>query len=244
QNSSFERFLEHTTGLSDLIERPVSITWLHVDRASRIGDNVHLEAFPDGIQRRPAHAIVLRQSSNPDSLHVRAPQPAGNVGTAKCGVGVRVDIHSLADDLHVARKLEVRVKRRAPRALHAVGRPGAAAFFKAHMVGRMPIPGRKNRNAAGFRLGNPSIQYGNDGVAVGHSQGSAGTKVILNVAAQDRIAGFKDHIDIVTLKAAWTYAARPPPGDLGRAIFCFSEMTRTGTGRSLSLWERAARSAG
>ena len=103
------------------------------------------------------------------------------------------------------------MKRRPPRALHTVGRPRAAAFFKAHMVGRMPIPGRKNRNAAGFRLGNPSIQYGNDGVAAGHSQGSAGTKVILNVDDQERVANFKAHIDIVILREAWTYAARLEP---------------------------------
>ena len=126
-------------------------------------------------------------------------KPAGKVGTAKCGVAVRVGIHSLADDLHVARKPEVRVKRRPLRAFDTVRRPRAAAFFKAHVVGRMPIPGRKNRNAAGFRLGNPSIQYGNDGVAVAHSQGSARTKVILHVDDQKRIAAFKAHIDIVIL---------------------------------------------
>src|SRR5436309_5619757 len=211
RNSSFERFLEDTTGVSDLIERPVSITWPHVDRASRIGDDVHLETFSDGIQRRRAHAIVLSQSANPDSLHLRASQPDGKVGTAKCGVAVRIGIHSLADDLHVARKPEVRVKRRPPRTLHTVRRPRAAAFFKANVVGRMPIPGRKNRNAAGFRLGNPSIQYGNDGVAVAHSQGSTGTKVILNVDDQERIAAFKAHINIVIQRAAWTYAARLLP---------------------------------
>ena len=82
-------------------------------------------------------------------------------------------------------------------ALYTMGGPGSAALLEADVVFRVPVTRRKDRNAAGFRLGNPLIQNRDNGIAFGDGQRSAGTEVILYIHNKERIAKLKTHETIL-----------------------------------------------
>jgi hypothetical protein len=65
------------------------------------------------------------------------------------------------------------------------------------VVFRVPVTRRKDRNAAGFRLGNPLIQNRDNGITFGDGQRSAGTEVILYIHNKERIAKLKTHETIL-----------------------------------------------
>ena len=77
---------------------------------------------------------------------------------------------------------------RAGRALHAMWRPRAAPVFETDMAGRMSIPRCVNGNALAPRFFNPFIENRHDLIAFTDGERTAGTKIILHIDNQQRIA--------------------------------------------------------
>lgn len=48
-------------------------------------------------------------------------------------------------------------------------------------IWRMPVPTPKHRLAAGQKFADQTVQWGNDLVAMGHSERPAMTKIVLNI---------------------------------------------------------------
>jgi hypothetical protein len=166
---------------------------VNVDCASCIRNQVGFEAFLDGVERSRPNAIVLSEAADPDIFHTSAAEALAKIRPAKGRIAIFVWIFRLADNLCRWRKAEVGMEGGAWRALHAMGGPGSAALLEADVVFRMPITRRKDRNAAGFRLGNPSIQNGDNSIAFRYGESSAGTEVILYVHNKEGIATLKTH---------------------------------------------------
>lgn len=75
--------------------------------------------------------------------------------------------------------------------LHAMDRPRAAARTKADVVGRMPIARGDDLRSGFFGRLDPAIEHRHDLVAFVHRQCPAGTKVVLHIDEDQRIARAK-----------------------------------------------------
>src|SRR5437899_5800538 len=77
--------------------------------------------------------------------------------------------------------------------LDTVRRRWTAPLLKADVMGRMPGPRSKNREAAKHRLPDPFIEGGHNFVPFGNGKTAPGTEIILNVDDQQRVAGLQPH---------------------------------------------------
>jgi hypothetical protein len=173
--------MQNGAGAPHILESALSMVRFDVYSTSRIYDHMYLEAFPNGVERAFENAVVQRQAADPEPLDTCLPESFSEVRTSKSRIAVLVEFVTLADDLRVWRKVEIRAESCALRALHTMWRPRAAALFETDVAGGMPVSRYINRNLALLCLFNPTIQHRHDLIAFVHSKGAARAKVILHI---------------------------------------------------------------
>src|SRR5262245_63985064 len=102
-------------------------------------------------------------------------------GASECRIAVFVGLVTLTQDFGMRGQPEVGMECGAFCTLHAVWRPGAAAFFKTDMVPRMPVPRSVYWNAIALRFFNPSIENGHNPISFVYGKSPARTEIILNI---------------------------------------------------------------
>lgn len=168
--------LENCAGPPHIFQSAVAVVRMNIDGSGTCDDDMHFEALANRIQRCFADTVILRQSTNPDTLDTGAAKASGKVCSAEGGITILVRLLSLADDLCLRGQLQVRMESGTRGLLHTVWRPRTASFFKADVMRRMPIACGIHRNAAFPRLADPVIQDSNNLVATVDRKRSPGQK--------------------------------------------------------------------
>jgi len=157
--------LNEDSGVAHMLERAVTVSRLSVDRASRVGDDMDFVSKISRVDRRFLHAVIQRQTRNPQSADAVALELIIESGLAKCRITVAIGMSSFTNDDCVRRQPQVGVKLGALRPLNAMRRPGSAAFLEADVMGWMPVAARNHMRAATYGGLNPAIDQRNDRIA-------------------------------------------------------------------------------
>src|SRR5262245_26639191 len=135
----------------------LTVIGIDVDGARAFDDHAHFETLSNPFQGRLPDAIIEREAANPETPHFPAFQLFVQAGAAECGVAVRIEFVSFAEDFEIWREMQRFMKRRSWRSLHAMRRPWTTAFFETDVTGGMPVAREEDGNVVAARLVNPAI---------------------------------------------------------------------------------------
>ena len=110
-------------------KRGLAVTGRQIDRTHAVADHHHPQPECDTVERRVLHAVVGRQTDEPDLIDARSLQLGAHPGVAQmpvveeAAVAVDLGVHALADHDVDAGHIKPGVKRRTGRLLNAVVGP-------------------------------------------------------------------------------------------------------------------------
>jgi len=155
---------------------------------------MRLKSRFDRGQRGRAHANILGESTDQNTLDAAASEFIGQSGRVEGGTLILAERLTLGDYERIARQSQCGVKFGALASLHAMHRPDPAERMKTRVIRRMPITRSDDERLGPDRLFDKIIDYRNDFVGAGNGQGAAGAKIALDIDDQQSIAVLKSHV--------------------------------------------------
>ena len=187
--------------LAHLVDRPLAVAGLEVDRGDRVGQDRGLEAEADRVEGRRLDAVVGGEADDHDALDAsaRAGAPRARSGSVSPLTGSRIvkpgvavlAVDALADPGRIVGHDQARVQLGAPRARDAVDRPDPAVLREMRRRLGVPVLRERRRSRRCSRAISISrLIARDDRVAAGHAQAAGRVReVVLDVDHEQGRAG-------------------------------------------------------
>jgi len=169
-----------------LAQRRVGIAGLEVDASDRIFQDADSDSAAQGVEARCSDAVVRREAAHEELFGAEFVERRFEIATSirqslEGRIRILLGVHALREDERGLGDDEIRMKASPLRALNAVRRPGASELLEVFRYPGMPVSSENQGKVSPLEQGDRPVHLWDNRVPVRHSEGAAGTKVILYV---------------------------------------------------------------
>jgi hypothetical protein len=161
-------------GALHVVERLIRVIGFQIDATHRVFEHYDLEPFAQAIERGLLNAIVRGQTADEKPFDAALAQQVRQsksvrVHSIETGIAIRILFRTLGDNDGALPKGEIGVELCALRILDTVRRPHSALSVEMNRAFGMPVAGGNDRQSGTIKLGDQTIEDGDDLVPFTHS---------------------------------------------------------------------------